>query len=49
MVAVGTVHHAISRLVDRSWQLVGDVEREAYLARLEYALARTDWVLLGYQ
>lgn len=48
MVAIGTVHHVISRFVDRSWQLVGDVEREAYLARLGYALARTDWVLLGY-
>ncbi len=35
-------------VVDRSGQLVGDVEREAYLARLRYALPRTDWVLLGY-
>lgn len=48
MVAIGTVHHVISRFVDRTWQLAGDVERDAYLARLGYALARTDWVLLGY-
>jgi len=48
MVTVGTVHHVISRFVDRSFQLVGDVERDAYLERLGYALARTDWVLLGY-
>jgi hypothetical protein len=37
----------ISKFVDRSWQLVGDVERDAYLARFGYAPARTAWVLLG--
>jgi len=46
--AHGAVHHVISRFVDRSWQLAGEDEREAYLGRLGYALARTDWVLLGY-
>ena len=48
MVATGAVHHVISRFVDRSWELEGDLERDAYLARLEHALARTDWVLLAY-
>ncbi len=46
--ALGAVHHVISRFVDRSWQLAGEDERDAYLVRLGYALARTDWVLLGY-
>jgi len=36
------------RFVDRSWQLVGDQERAHYLARLSQALARSDWVLIGY-
>ncbi len=44
----GVVHHVISRFVDRSWQLTGDDEREAYLHRLGHALARSDWTLLGY-
>ncbi len=46
--APGVVQHVITRFVDRSWQLVGDDERAAYLERLAYALARTDWHLLGY-
>ncbi len=46
--APGVVQHVITRFVDRSWQLVEDDERGAYLERLAYALARTDWILLGY-
>lgn len=32
--APGVVQHVITRFVDRSWQLVGDDERAAYLERL---------------
>jgi hypothetical protein len=42
------VHHVISRFVDRSWQLSGDDERDAYLFRLGRALARSDWTLVGF-
>jgi hypothetical protein len=45
---VGVVHHVISRFVDRSWQMVDEVERAEYLARLAQALKRSDWVLLAY-
>ncbi len=44
----GVVHHVISRFVDRSWQLAGDQERDAYLERLGRALARSDWTLIGF-
>jgi hypothetical protein len=38
----------IANFVDRSWQLVGDQEREQYLTRLATGLARSEWALIGY-
>jgi hypothetical protein len=38
----------ISRFVDRSWQLVGEQEREQYLRRLETGIVRSGWRLVGY-
>lgn len=48
ILGVGCVHHVIARFVDRSWQLVGDQEREQYLGRLATAMARARWRLIGY-
>lgn len=48
LVAPGTVHHVISRFVDRSWKLQDDEERGRYLELLSRALAATDWRCLAY-
>lgn len=42
------VQHVITRFVDRSWQLVGDEERQQYLFRLAIGITRTGWNLIGY-
>ncbi len=42
------VQHVIARFVDRSWQLVGDQEREQYLSRLAVGMARASFRLIGY-
>jgi REP element-mobilizing transposase RayT len=43
-----SVHHVISRFVDRSWFFQDDDERERYLVMLGRALSRTDWRCLAY-
>ncbi len=43
-----TVHHVISRFVDRNWFFEEDGEREQYLVLLGRALSRTDWRCLAF-
>jgi GAF domain-containing protein len=38
----------ISRFVNRAFRMNTDDERRAYLARVDSAIAHTDWTLLGY-
>ncbi|HUQ03736.1 MAG TPA: transposase [Kofleriaceae bacterium] len=44
----GSLHHVISRFVDREWFFATDNERSQYLLLLGLALARSDWRCLAY-
>ncbi len=44
----GTFQHVIARFVNSEFRLRGPDERAAYLRRLNDALVRSDWALLGY-
>jgi putative transposase len=46
--APGTVHHVISRFVDRDWFFKDDYERGRYLDLLGRALAASDWLCFAY-
>ena len=43
-----SLHHVISRFVDREWFFASDVERARYLALLGRALSTTDWRCVAY-
>src|SRR3569623_2508287 len=44
----GLAYHLISRFVDRDWFIKDEEDRLFYLDLLGRALARTDWLSLGY-
>ncbi len=43
-----TIHHVISRFVDKRWLLEDEQDRALYLRLLAASLAKSDWLLLAY-
>ena len=43
-----SVHHVISRFVDKRWLLEEEEDRELYLRLLAASLGKSDWLLLAY-
>jgi REP element-mobilizing transposase RayT len=46
--APGALVHVVSRVVNREFRIVGEMERDQYLQRLRKSLQRTDWNLVGF-